>query len=394
MPSPTIVMIGQKGLPARSGGIERHVSFVATGLAERGYRVIVYGRKWYVGTNKAPAGIEQRLTAGIHTKHLDAITHSLTALWDARRVSPDILHLHGTGIALLAPLARILFPRTKLVVTFHCTDSEHAKWNAFAKAILRLGEWLACRIPDRTIVISQVLMRACLQKYRCQSVYISHPYQLPAAIPSPELLKPFQVKENSYLLFIGRLVPNKQIHVLLKAYAAARKQDPARFQSVPLLIVGGGIWTDHYVQWIHRLGANIPGVQFLGERQNEALQALQAHALAHVFPTSSEGLSLAMLEAASYRRPIVMTNLPQNREAVGSSAIEVRSQDVEDLTRGLQELLTLSPDVRAAKGEASYQHLVRSFQYIDRIDDLDRMYRELLVGDRALVSPLPALSSS
>jgi glycosyltransferase involved in cell wall biosynthesis len=388
MPFPTVVMIGQKGLPARSGGIERHVSFVSSGLAARGYRVIVYGRRWYVGNSQPPAGVEQRFTSGIRTKHLDAITHSFTALWDARRLNPDIVHLHGTGIALLAPLARLLLPRAKQVVTFHCTDSEHAKWNRLAKVILRLGEWLACRIPDRTIVISQVLMRACLQKYRCQSVYISHPYQLPETTPSTDALKTFDVLPNQYLLFVGRLVPNKQAHVLLQAYALARKQDPDRWQHIPLLLVGGGIWTDRYVQWIHRLGAKIPGVQFLGERSGEVLHALQANALAHVFPTSSEGLTFALLEAASYRRPVVMTNLPQNREAVGTSAIEVRPQHVEDLARGLQRLMNKTPDERSEMGAAGYHHLVRSFQYIDRIDDLDRMYRELLIGEPALVSPI------
>ncbi len=392
MSFPTVVMIGQKGLPARSGGIERHVSFVANGLTERGYRVIVYARRWYVGQAEAPKQIEQRFTVGIHTKHLDAITHSFTALWDARHLNPDIVHLHGTGIALLAPLARLLLPRAKLVVTFHCTDSEHAKWNKFAKMILRIGEWFACRIPDRTIVISQVLMRACLQKYRCQSVYISHPYQLPTALPEKNLLQAFSLIPNQYLLFVGRLVPNKQAHILLQAYALARKQAPERWQSMPLVFVGGGIWTDRYVQWIHRVGAQIPGVQFLGERSDDILHALQAHAMAHVFPTSSEGLSFAILETASYRRPVVMTNLPQNREAIGTAAIEVRPRDVEDLARGLQELMQRSPEERADMGEKGYQHLVRSFQYIDRIDDIDRMYRELLLGEPALVTTLPQSS--
>ncbi len=384
-------MIGQKGLPAKSGGIERHVSFVAKGLADRGYRVVVYGRKWYVGQAHPPKGVEQRFSNGIHTKHLDAITHSFTALWAARALAPEVIHLHGTGIALLAPIARLFHPRAKLVTTFHCTDSEHAKWNRIAKVILRVGEWFACRIPDRTIVISQVLLRACLQKYRCQSVYISHPYQLPTTVPGEDRLEAFSLKTDKYLLFIGRLVPNKQAHTLIRAYGAARKADPARWTDIPLVIVGGGAWTDRYVQWLYKLGAKTPGVQFLGERSGAALHALQAYALAHVFPTSSEGLSFSMLEAASYRRPVVMTNLPQNREAVGRAAIEVRPCDVSDLTRGLQLLLACTPSERSAMGEMGYRHLVRTYQYIDRIDDLDRMYRELVYGEAALVSPQMAL---
>lgn len=379
-------MIGQKGLPARSGGIERHVGFISEGLVSRGYRVVVYGRKWYVQNDVAPHGIEQRLSSGIRTKHLDAITHSFTALWDARSLAPDIIHIHGTGIALLTPFVRLFHPRAKLVTTFHCTDSEHAKWNRFAKIILRIGEWFACRIPDRTIVISQVLMRACLEKYRCQSVYISHPYQLPIDIPAESQLAPFGLEANSYLLFVGRLVPNKQIHLLIKAYALARKQSPAVWVNIPLIIAGGGTWTNKYVKWLHVLAAHTPGVQLIGEKSGEGLRALQAYALAHVFPTSSEGLSFSMLEAASYHRPIVMTNLPQNREAVGTHAIEVVPNNVESLAAGLEKLLVLTPAERSSIGERSYQHLVQAFQYVDRIDDLDRMYRELLGKESVLVT--------
>src|SRR5690348_1378618 len=103
-----IAMIGQKGLPARSGGIERHVETLAAGLASRGHRVIVFGRAWYVaGGNGVPAGVEQVLTSGIRTKHLDAITHSFTALWSARKFHPDVVHIHGTGAAILSPVARL-----------------------------------------------------------------------------------------------------------------------------------------------------------------------------------------------------------------------------------------------------------------------------------------------
>ena len=119
---PTIAMIGQKGLPARSGGIERHVQHLATSLVERGHRVIVFGRAWYVAQSKAPNGVEQIITKGIKTKHLDAITHSFTAILAARKLRPDIVHIHGAGIAVLVPLVRLLVPKAKVVVTFHCID--------------------------------------------------------------------------------------------------------------------------------------------------------------------------------------------------------------------------------------------------------------------------------
>lgn len=382
----TIVMIGQKGLPARSGGIERHVSSIATGLVSRGYRVVVYGRAWYVVGGQVPAGVEQRLSRGIHSKHLDAITHSFTALWDARDVKPDIIHLQGSSVALLAPIARLFHPRAKLVVTFHCIDAGHAKWNWLAKKILRVGEWISCHVPDKTIVVSQTLLRDCLRRFSTQTVYISHPFNIETNQAPTDPLNEFGLVKDRYLISAGRLVPNKHIHLLIQAYAKVRETHPDLFAQIPLVIVGGGTWTDSYVKWLCKLAASVPQVKLLGERYGMELASLQAHAMAHVFPTLTEGLSFAMLEAGAFARPAIATALPQNQEALGDAVIKVRVNDVDDLARGLVELASMSPEARQAMGDATRAHVERAFHPVDRIDDLDRFYRELCGRPVELVS--------
>lgn len=392
----TIAMIGHKGLPARSGGFERHVSFLAQGLALRGHRVVSYARRWYVGDAPVTlsAGIEQHFTRGIKTKHLDAITHSFTALLHARSLHPDVIHLHGTGVSLLAPLARLLCPRAKVVVTFHCQDAVLAKWNWFAKTAFRLGEWCACHFAHRTIVVSQTLARYCLKKYHCQVAYITHPFIPPTNTPSLSVVERAGLKPKQYFLSVARLIPDKQIHSLIEAYALARKADPATFAQVPLVLVGGGANTESYVARIKRLVSETPGVHFLGERCGEELEALQAHALAHVFPTSSEGLAFTMLEAAGFARPSIVTNLPQNREATGEYALEVRAGDVADLARGLREMLALNPDERDRMGLKAREHLIEKFSFDDRVDDVALLYQELCTGEMSLRSPHSLLEYS
>ncbi len=379
-------MIGHKGLPARSGGFERHVSFLAQGLVLRGYRVISYGRRWYVGDESVtlPEGIEQVFTPGIHTKHLDAITHSFTALIHARAAHPDIIHLHGTGVALLAPIARLLFRRAKIVVTFHCQDAVLAKWNAFAKAAFRLGEWCACHFAHRTIVVSQTLARYCLKKYHCQVAYITHPFIPPSHLPPVEGLRADGLVAKGYFLAVARLIPDKQIHTLIEAYAIARQAAPEMLAHLPLVLVGGYAGGKAYLQHISVLVAQTPGVHLLGERCGEALETLQAHALAHVFPTSSEGLAFTMLEAASFSRPSIVTNLPQNREATGEFALEVRPGDRLDLARGLAQFLALSPEARELMGKKAHQYLRKQFSFNDRVDDVALLYQELCTGDTSL----------
>lgn len=384
----TIAMIGQKGLPARSGGIERHVELLSTGLASRGHRVLVYGRSWYVGGHSfARSGITQILTSGIKTKHLDAITHSFTALLDARRQQPDVVHIHGTGIALLTPFARLLIPKAKIIVTFHCIDRTLSKWGVIAKFAFHMGEWFACKTAHATIAVSQDLARYCMETYGTQTSYVPHAFPAPKS-GSVELLADHGLTAEEYLLFVGRLIPDKQAHVLVRAFSKARKERPDLFGRLSLVIVGGASWTDRYASWLCKLAAAEPSVHLLGERTGSELGALQAHALAHVFPTSSEGLSVAVMEAAAFARPIVASDIEPNREATGGNMLAVAPGDVDALADALIELAMLPKSKRQTMGHAAQAHVRKEYHPEERVDDIVRVYQGILSGDLALVTPV------
>lgn len=381
-----IVMVGQKGLPARSGGIERHVEILARGLVSRGHRVVVFGRSWYVGGGRAPQGVEQIVTRGIHTKHLDAITHGVSALVHARALKPAIVHLHGTGIALLTPFARLMMPKAKVIVTFHRIDRVLAKWNVFAKLFFHLGEWLACQTSHRVLAVSQDLTRYFLETYGVQTMYLPHPVPEPEEMSDYGALLAHGLQKDRYFLFVGRLVSDKRVHVLIEAYNRAGKIRPDLMNERPLVIIGGDSWTNRYAGWLCGLAARSPGVVMLGERNGRELEALQAQALAHVFPTLSEGLPLAVVEACQYRRAIVATDIPAHREATGGHMRAVPLHDVDALADALLELADQSVAQRLEIGSLAHAHVLRVHSVDDRLDDLIRVYQTTMNGQMELVT--------
>lgn len=387
----TIVMLGQKGLPARSGGIERHVSLLASGLAARGHRVIVYGRRWYADkASRYEGDLEQRFTSGIHTKHLDAITHGVTAIFDAHRVRPDIIHVHGAGTALLLPLVRLVHPRAKVITTFHCIDWEHAKWGAIARLAFRVGEWCMGRFSDRVITVSEALTRYCLREYSVQTDYIAHPFRVvPVPENKEEWLQSFGLMPERYLLAVSRLIAHKQPHVLIEAYREAQKKFPALFQDLPLVIVGDGSWTDKYMRTLERLAVAIPGVRLVGEQVGAPLAALQSQALAHVFPSRSEGLAFAALEAGGYARMAIMSDIPANREAGGGHALYVPLNDHEALIQALIQVVSMPAAERQYHANHFATHVKIQYSFAERIDEIVRVYRELLDGTGTLITPMP-----
>ena len=136
-----IAMIGQKGLPAKFGGVERHVHELSVRLVKIGHKVTVYSRKWYTGgKDKKFAGVEIQHLPSIRTKHLDAITHSFLATLNAIKNKSDVIHYHGIGPSLVSWIPRLFAPRIKVITTFNSIDRKHEKWGLGARLILKLSE--------------------------------------------------------------------------------------------------------------------------------------------------------------------------------------------------------------------------------------------------------------
>ncbi len=371
----SIVMIGQKGLPARSGGIERHVGLLASGLAQLGHTITVYARAWYTSGTSLEPRIHQVFTSGIRTKHLDAITHGFTALMHARTVHPDVIHLHGSGIALLTPFARLLHPRARIFVTLHCVDSVLTKWGTIARLAFQFGERFACWFAHEVITVSQVLASYYAETYGRQTSFITHPFSsvMPTYSPDPVLAAGFQ--PGSYLLMVARLIPDKQAHVLVDAYAEACVRLPQAFSSMPLVIIGDTSWTDDYARMLRAKVRNTKHVYLLGERVGDEVRAFQAHAFAHVFPSGSEGMPFSLLEAGASGQICIATNLPQHAEALGTGFLPVESGSVESLTRALCIAVSMSKEDRAQLTQAARTRIEQQFAPEDRIYDVDALYQ-------------------
>jgi glycosyltransferase involved in cell wall biosynthesis len=386
-----IAMIGQKGIPATYGGVERSVEELAAELVRRGNSVTVYTRPYYTPATKTRhRGISLISLPTLKTKHLDAITHSVLASFHAARKNYDIIHYHGVGPSLAAFIPRLLGSRAKIVVTMQCLDRHHEKWGGMARAILRISEWTACKFPHRTIVVTRLLQRYCRAVYGTETTYIPN-----GVAPSPRsssereatLLHRFGLVPLGYVLSVSRLIQHKNIHLLIQAFRRLKTTQK-------LVIVGGGFHTDEYVKRLHELAAGDPRIIFTGFQSGRMLTTLFANARLFVTPSRAEGMPLALLEAAGHGLGILANDIPEHREVLSASQPPIghvfRRDSLADLERMLASLLR-HPRELERLGQHAHNTVAEVFPWTKIAEQTEALY---LSGLPPHMSPRLVLSAN
>jgi len=349
-----IAFIGQKGIPARSGGVEHHVQELAVRLAKLGHSVTVYARNSYTHEQtRTYRNVRIVHLPSIATKHLDAITHTFLATFHALFSGFDVVHYQSIGPSSLSWLMRLLRPDINVVSTFHCKDYEHQKWGWLARLYLRFGEFITCAVPHSVIVINQELKHYVKEIYGVNATYIPNG-SVVCYRPNQKSLSKWQLRPNNYALAVSRLIRHKGIHTLIQAFNILKDAGklPKDFK---LVIVGEGAYTNAYVKELHELAKNNKTIVFTKEQTARALQELFSHARMFVQPSVSEGLSLALLEAMGYGLPIVISDIIENKEAVGETALAFKTQDAADLAAKLSWLLSHPKEAKALGNAAKFR---------------------------------------
>lgn len=367
-----IAMIGQKGIGMmeRGGGIEKHVTEIATRLVKKGHEVTVYARRRYCPTHPTYQGVRLVCLPTIYRKNVEAIIHTFLSTLHALLQPYDIIHFHGVGPATLAWIPRLCNRRAKVVVTFHSQDRFHGKWSALARAYLHFGEWSAVRLPHACIAVSHTLQVVIRQLYHVEVIFIPNGAEVVSGVGAGHIKK-LGLEPGEYLLSVGRIVSQKGLHHLIAAYkqlATTKK----------LVIVGAPSFSERYFAELQRQAANQPQILFLGQRVGRELTELYANAYLYIQPSESEGLPLTVLEAMACGTAVLVSDIPENVEAINSTGFTFANRDVPDLVNQLHKLLR-HPEQVQEMGARGKEMVGRCFHWGVIADKVEALYRSLYV---------------
>ena len=371
-----VAVLGLRGFPDVQGGVEAHAQQLYTRLAQRGCELTVFSRRPYVGPGERTYRGVRLVPLGCPTHPgLEAIGHSLLAVFAARREKPDILHVHAIGPSLVVPLARLL--GMKVVVTHHGPDYERQKWGAFARTMLRAGEACAVKWAHTLIAISPVIADS-LSNRRRQGVVVIPNGVAPADFrPAGETLQRYSLESGRYVFAVGRLVPEKRFDDLVRAFGRWRQS--AGNHEWKLVITGRADHASAYSEQLKALARRTEGVIMTGFLAGPALEELFSNAGLFVLPSSHEGLPIALLEALRYGRSCIVSDIPAHRVLDLEPDRYFGVGNINELKQCLSAHLSRPADDAAA---ARWIRRIQEDYDWDRIaDETLRVYRQLVPSD-------------
>ncbi len=353
-----IAMLGHKRIPSREGGVEIVVSELAVRMAEKGHRVVCYNRRGHhvsgadfdVEKQKEWKGVRLKNVLTFDKKGLAALTASFSAAFLSAFSRCDIVHFHAEGPCAMMWLPKLFGKRC--IATIHGLDHQRAKWGRFASWYILSGERCAVKYADEIIVLSENVQKYFLETYNRKTLFIPNGATRPEPCEAKEIVEKWGLEKDSYILFLGRLVPEKAPDLLVRAYKELSL-------SKKLVIAGGASDTSDYARELQEAAEGCDGIIFTGFVQGRVLEELYSNAYIYSLPSNLEGMPLSLLEAMSYGACALTSDIPECASVVGDCGVTFKKGDAEDLKNKLEYLCSSPKAVSEIKSRAAEQVLSR-----------------------------------
>lgn len=366
-----ISMLGIRGLPPRYGGSETCVDELCRRLHYNN-DITVFCRNHNIIKDqrlKEYNGATLVHLPSINTKNLDTITHSfLSILYILFNNTSDIIHFHGAGNSLLFPL--LFLSKKKVIVTVDGADWERKKWSRIARFFLKISAFFAVRFADIIVADSPVaenIYKKRFRRYKEKIVYIPYGANIEKIEEDKEVLKEFNLRKGNYILFVGRLIPEKGVHYLIDAFEKVNT-------NLNLVIVGDNEYNREYVRKLKN--RNDKRIIFTGNIFGNKFKTILKNCLFYVQPSEVEGTSPILLTAMAFEKCVIVNGIPENISTIGETGINFKKNDVDDLKNKI-ELLLNSRSLIESYGRKALKRVMENYSWDKIANDYEKIYKNL-----------------
>lgn len=369
-----IAMLGHKRIPSCEGGIEIVVKELSTRMVKAGNSVTCYnrsghhvsGKEFDGGCLKEYQGVRLKSVITINHKGLAAMTSSFFGSICATFGRYDVVHFHAEGPCAMLWLSK-LFGK-KCVATVHGIDWQRTKWGGFASKYIKFGEKVAVKFADEIVVLSEGVQKYFMETYERKTVFIPNGVNRPVLRSAQLINEKFGLDKDEYILFLGRLVPEKGITYLIEAFKNVKTDKK-------LVIAGGSSDTDAFMRELKELAKDDDRIIFTGFVQGQLLEELYSNAYVYTLPSDLEGMPLSLLEAMSYGNCCLTSDIAECAEVVEDKALLFKKSDVADLREKLQYVCDYPYAVKKLK-DGTADFICQKYSWDDVVEQTLRLYQK------------------
>ena len=315
-------------------GIATYMYNLATELVKMGHEPIVYqesdhnGEEWVNGFKVVH---QKSFRNAALTKILLGFKSTIMGLFKEKDI--QVFHYNCGAPALISSIWPRLFGRVSLMQN-HGLEFNRTKYSLRKRNILRKKFYFDCKINKYLTAVSQEQTDFIREHFHKDCRTISCAVNIPQETSKSDVLERFGIIPNNYIVFMGRLVQDKNPDYLIKGFMNSQHGDKQ------LVICGCAAPRSSYGDYLHMLAKDDPNIIFTGAIFGADKDTILRNAWIFCLPSSMEGLPISLLEGMSYGKVCIASDITANKEALGDSGIWVKKENAEDITYALDRLYT------------------------------------------------------
>lgn len=365
-----IAIVGTRGIPANYGGFETFAEELSCRLADRGHDVTVYCRtaNWnYTGTEYK--GVRLAIFPAIKSKYLETISHTF--------ISSIHVAFSGYDVCLYCNAANALFmifPRLashRISINVDGIERKRKKWNAFGRLWYLIGEKTSTILAHELVSDAIVIRDYYRERYSAESTFI--PYgAIPAGRITDEALKRIGLKKDRYFLYVSRLEPENNAHVVIAAFEKLETD-------MNLVIVGSAPYSKRYIDAIKETKDR--RIIFTGGIYGDGYQELQTHSFCYIHATEVGGTHPALIEGMSMSPCVIANNTPENREVLGKGGLLYKFNDSDDLCSKMK-MITDNPNIRLNLNSMAIRQITEKYSWDSVVTRYENLFNSMVSGEK------------
>ncbi len=361
-----IAIVGTRGIPANYGGFESFAEQLSIRLAERGHQVTVYGRSHFIHSDlRLYRGVHIRVLPCIQHKYLETVSHTALTMFFSSWRRYDLILVCNAANAFLCGIPWLA--GQKVVLNVDGVERLRRKWNRLGKAFHRLGEFLATQLPDMVVTDARVIQQYYWEEYSFNSRFIPYGAHV-GREKSHEAVKKLGLSNKKYLLYVSRLEPENNAHLVIQAYLGSGIRHP-------LLVVGDAPYGGRYIRELRKLSSR-GNILLPGSIYGQAYRELLSHSLCYVHATEVGGTHPALIEAMGAGCIVLVNDTPENREVTGQAGLLYPFNHLESLSLLMQRVCRRPRDYQPL-GQRAQQHVATRYNWDNIVNEYEELFYEL-----------------